>query len=105
MNAALELTLNNKNPNHKRIKKIIQKNCLFMILEAIGNNRNYFSSDYIREIEKNCPFSLSYLSRLRSDMKKRMSKLHTIDISLKKISDFLLFAAKQIGRPGTVIGK
>ncbi|MEG1254942.1 hypothetical protein [Clostridium sp.] len=73
-----------KGENNLELKKLIKDNCLLMIIFAIAMSREYFSKEYVKEISKYLPFTLSYIDnmkeKLQSKFKRVKSSYHGVSI-------------------------
>lgn len=61
--------------NSNELKKLIKNNCIYMILFAVIDNKEYFSEGYIDNILKYLPFSLEYCINIKSNLTKRFGEL------------------------------
>ena len=69
---------------------MITQNTCFLVMEAIGRNRDYFTADYVQKIESHFPFSFKYLRKLRKKLEKRFRKYEKRAADLDMISTVLL---------------
>lgn len=73
-----------KGENVKELKDLIKDNCITMVLFAIVDNKEYFSTEYIKELNGYLPFTLGYMEGLEKMLKKKFKILkpsyHGIDI-------------------------
>ena len=53
-----------------RLRELIIQNCFFMVLEAIGKNRQLYSKKYIQKIETHFPFTFSYFKTAKKRLKQ-----------------------------------
>lgn len=61
--------------NIKEVKELIKNNCLYMILFAVLDNREYFSEEYMSKIDKYLPFTMGYCVNLKENMKTKFTTL------------------------------
>jgi DNA polymerase III delta prime subunit len=86
----VELKLDEQTENRKALKEIIQKNCYYLVLEAIGKNKAYFSKKYVDKIQSYFPVRFSYLKELRKKLKERILENKEFVVDLDLISAILL---------------
>jgi len=74
--------------NLHKLKDIIRNNSNFLIMEAIAKNSSAYSSSYVKNIEKYCPFRFSYMNKLRRKLKKQFKRfdLDSLQMDYTKIS-------------------
>ena len=72
----LDFSSYNKSPYTDSIKKLIMDNTLLLIFEAIWQSKNLYTRKYIKNIQKNTPFSYKVLHR---KMKKQKNKFKSIE--------------------------
>ena len=92
--------LEERNPNRKVLKELIVKNFSYLVLEAIGKNKSYFSGQYVQKIQQHFPVRFSYLKTLRKKLKDRFLDDKKFAIDLDLASAFLLTATSR-----TIYGK
>lgn len=61
-----------------KIKEFLKKNLIFLILEAISQNYNLYSKEYIKNIEKYYPFRMSYTRKLYKKVKDNYSSFQSV---------------------------
>lgn len=61
--------------NIKELKELIRKNCLLLILFAIGKNKNLYSKTYFKEIEQYFPYRTRYMNNFYKKLKKKYSNI------------------------------
>jgi len=86
----VELKLDEQTENRKALREIIQKNCYYLVLEAIGKNKVYFSKKYVDKIQSYFPVRFSYLKELRKKLKERILENKEFVVDLDLISAILL---------------
>jgi len=94
MNDVLELNLGDGNGKFSDLKRLIQKSCFLMMMEAVGKNSRYFSSGYCKEAEKYIPFRFSHLSGLRERIREKIIAKRTHTPSLVTVTSFLSYLTK-----------
>jgi hypothetical protein len=57
---------------YQRLRELILKNCFFMVMEAIGKTTQFYSPDYIQEIEQHFPFAFPYFQGVKKRLKSMM---------------------------------
>ena len=62
--------------NSTELKELIKNNCIYMVLFAIVDNKEYFSKDYIDNIEVYLPFTLEYCENLKGNIFNKFKKLN-----------------------------
>jgi hypothetical protein len=94
--AVVETKLKEKNPGENALKELILRNCSLLILEAIGKNKDCFSREYGRRMERHFPIRFSKLKKLRKKLKTKIlgRKKHVVD--LEWAAAFLLTATSRI---------
>ena len=76
--------------NERTLKELITQNCFYLILEAIGKNQAYFSSDYIKKMQHHFPIRFSYLLKLRQEIKEKFVENRKSALDLNFASAVLL---------------
>lgn len=61
--------------NEKELKKLIEDNCVLMILFAVVLAKEFFSRGYVKDIEKYLPFTIVYIEKLKGRMQKKFKKV------------------------------
>jgi hypothetical protein len=62
-----------------KMKAFLKKNLVSLIFEAISQNYNLYSKDYIKNIEKYYPFRMSYTRKLYKKIKNNYSSFESIN--------------------------
>jgi len=96
----VDMKLEERNPNRKLLKELIVKNFSYLVLEAIGKNKSYFSGQYVRKIQQHFPVRFSYLKTLRKKLKDHFLDNKKFAIDLDLASAFLLTTTSR-----TIYGK
>lgn len=61
-----------------KMKAFIKKNLVFLIYEAISQNHNRYSKEYIKKIEKQFPFRMNYTRKLYKKIRNKYSSFESI---------------------------
>jgi len=61
-----------------RMKQFLKKNLISLIFEAISQNYNLYSKEYIKNIEKYYPFRMSYTRKLYKKIRNNYSSFESI---------------------------
>ena len=61
--------------NSKELKDLIKSNCIYMILFAVVDNKEYFSERYIDNVTEYLPFSLEYCNNIRFKIENKFKML------------------------------
>lgn len=61
-----------------KMKEFLKKNLVSLIFEAISQNYNLYSSEYIKNIEKYYPFRMSYTRKLYKKIKNNYSRFNSV---------------------------
>jgi hypothetical protein len=61
-----------------KMKQFLKKNLISLIFEAISQNYNLYSKEYIKNIEKYYPFRMSYTRKLYKKIKNNYSSFESI---------------------------
>jgi hypothetical protein len=61
-----------------KMKEFLKKNLVSLIFEAISQNYNLYSKEYIKNIEKYYPFRMSYTRRIYKKIKNNYSSFQSI---------------------------
>ena len=63
-----------------------------MIIFAIVMNKNYFSKEYVKEISKYLPFTISYIENIRGNLRRKFENIKKSyhGISLEDIIYYLI---------------
>lgn len=75
MARVLESTAYFSDPRTGILTELIEKNCVFLILQAVAQNHEFFSADYVRKLEACSPFRFSYLRKRRGTVGKKYTKI------------------------------
>lgn len=65
------------NDESDKMKAFLKKNLFFLMFEAISQNHNLYSKEYIKNIEKYYPFRMSYTRKLYKKMKTNYSSFES----------------------------
>lgn len=78
--------------NSEELKKLIKTNCITMILFAIADNADYYTKDYIKNVEKYLPFTLTYSNTLEAKLAKKFKNLNPFyhNVSLEDVFLYLI---------------
>ena len=57
--------------NTKELKELIKNNCIYMILFAIIDNKEYFTQEYLENIKNYLPFTIEFCEGLKADISKK----------------------------------
>ncbi|WP_346878237.1 MULTISPECIES: hypothetical protein [unclassified Clostridium] len=81
-----------KGENIEDLKKLIKDNCILMIIFAIVMNKNYFSKEYVKEISKYLPFTISYIENIKGNLRRKFENIKKSyhGISLEDIIYYLI---------------
>lgn len=69
----------NKITKDKDKSEFIFKNILYLIFSSIAENKNLYSRNYFRNIDRFCDVRLNYLKKFYSDIIKKQKKFSNID--------------------------
>lgn len=61
--------------NTKELKELIKNNCIYMILFAIIDNKEYFTQEYLENIKNYLPFTIEFCEGLKADISKKFKNL------------------------------
>ena len=61
-----------------KMKIFLKKNLVFLIFEAISQNHNLYSKEYIKKIEKQFPFRMKYSKKLYKKIRNNYSSFESI---------------------------
>jgi len=86
----VDLKLDEQTENRKKLKEIIQKNCYYLVLEAIGKNKTYYSKNYVDKMQSYFPVRFSFLKELRKKIKDRFLENKKFVVDLDLVSVILL---------------
>jgi hypothetical protein len=92
----VEAKLDEGKASQKVLRELILRNCSLLILEAIGRNKAYFSTEYVREMERYFPIRFFKLKKLRKKLHKTFLKENKRVIDLNLASAFLLTATSRM---------
>lgn len=78
--------------NEELVKKLIIDNCVLMIIFAAAMAKEYFSKNYIKEIEKYLPFTMGYIEKLKSRMRSKFKSIERTyyDLDIEEVVYYLL---------------
>ena len=74
-----------------KMKRFLQKNLTLLIFEAISQNQEYYSKEYIKAIEKYLPFRMNYTKKLYKKLKRNYANFK--NVAGYTIDDVILIAA------------
>jgi hypothetical protein len=74
-----------------KMKRFLQKNLTLLIFEAISQNQDYYSKEYIKAIEKYLPFRMNYTKKLYKKLKRNYANFK--NVAGYTIVDVILIAA------------
>lgn len=60
-----------------KMKEFLKKNIVFLIYEAISQNYNFYSKEYIKNVKKYYPFRISYTRKLYRKIKKNYTRFQS----------------------------
>jgi len=86
----VELKLDEQTENRKSLKEIIRKNCQYLVLEAIGKNKAYYSKKYVDKMQTYFPVRFPYLKDLRKKLKEKFLENKEFVVNLDLIPAILL---------------
>jgi hypothetical protein len=92
----VDAKLDGKDPRTESLKELILRNCTLLILEAIGKNRNCYSRDYWKKMERFFPIRFSGLKKLRKKLKTKILGKRRQVIDLELAAAFLLTATSRV---------
>lgn len=75
-----------------QMKDFLKKNLTLLIFEAISQNYQYYSKEYIKTIEKYFPFRMAYTRKIYKKLKKKYSNFKSVEGY--SIDDVILMAAE-----------
>jgi hypothetical protein len=88
------LDLNQRQPaaGARTMEGLIRRNCDFLIMKAIAQNRRHFSRSYVKTMERFMPVRFSFLIKKRRKIKKQTLKIDKLRLSRNTIISPLLFS-------------
>nr|WP_320023984.1 hypothetical protein [uncultured Acetobacterium sp.] len=84
-----------QNLDHEEAHKMIpflKKNLILLIFEAISQNQDFYSNEYIKSIEKYLPFRMAYTRKLYKKLKRNYANFK--NIAGYSIDDVILIATE-----------
>ncbi|MEO1815767.1 MAG: hypothetical protein ABGU93_09290 [Acetobacterium sp.] len=75
-----------------KMKRFLQKNLTLLIFEAISQNQDYYSTEYIKAIEKYLPFRMNYTKKLYKKLKRNYANFK--NVAGYTIDDVILIATE-----------
>lgn len=60
------------------LNKVIKSDSLVLILCSIALNKEYFSKEYIKKMDKHLPFSIAYIEKMNKTLVKKISKVEGV---------------------------
>ena len=91
----VDLKLDEGALNEKSLGELIIKNCYFLIMEAVGKNKAYFSQEYTEKIQRYFPIRFTKIKKLRKEIKDKMLDKRKSVTDLDFIAAFLLTLASR----------
>lgn len=91
----LETKLKETNQDRKKLRELILDNCNFLVMEAIGKNRAFFSKNYLEKIEGFFPVRFPFLKTLRKKVKARFLDNKKTVMDMDVVSTVLLTIASR----------
>lgn len=91
----LDTKLEVSNEDRKKLKDLILDNCNFLVMEAVGKNRDYFSKGYVGKIERCFPVRFSFLKNLRKKVKEQFLDDQKTVFEMDLVSAVLLTIASR----------
>lgn len=61
--------------NANELKELIKNNCIYMILFAIVDNKEYFTQEYLESIKSYLPFTIEFCEKLKENINQKFKKL------------------------------
>lgn len=61
--------------NANELKELIKNNCIYMILFAIVDNKEYFSQEYLECVKNYLPFTIEFCEKLKENINKKFKNL------------------------------
>lgn len=71
------------------------KNCYFLIMEAVGKNKAYYSPEYIQKTQRYFPVRFAKIRKLRKKIEEKILDKRRNVVDLDFISAFLLTLASR----------
>jgi hypothetical protein len=62
----------------RKMKSFLQKNLTLLIFEAISQNQEFYSKEYIKAIEQYLPFRMTYTRKLYKKLKRKYSNFKSM---------------------------
>ena len=75
-----------------KMKRFLQKNLTLLICEAISQNQDFYSKEYIKAIEKYLPFRMTFTRKLYKKLKRKYTNF--TNIAGYTIDDVILIATE-----------
>ncbi len=88
----LDLNRKQETPGAQTMESLIRRNCDFLIMKAIAQNRRHFSRSYVKTMERFMPVRFSFLIKKRRELKKQTLKIDNLRLSRNTIISPLLFS-------------
>lgn len=60
------------------LRRVMKSNCLALILCYIAINKEYFTEDYIKKMDKYLPFSIFYIERMNKTLINRLKNMEVL---------------------------
>lgn len=61
--------------NANELKELIKNNCIYMILFAIVDNKEYFTQEYLDSVKNYLPFTIEFCEMLKENISKKFKNL------------------------------
>lgn len=74
------------------MKRFLEKNLTLLICEAISQNQDFYSKEYVKAIEKYLPFRMTYTRKLYKKLKRKYTNF--TNIAGYTIDDVILIATE-----------
>jgi len=96
MSRIVEEKLSSDRPSEAALRNVILKNAVWLVLEAVGRNREYFSRSYAARAQKHFPVRFSFRRRLRRKLEKSLLRRRKTVADLDVTTAVLLTAASRV---------
>lgn len=64
--------------NKEKLKNVMLSNCIIIIVCTVVLNKEFFSKDYIKDMEKYMPFTIDYIEKLSRELEKKLEKTEVL---------------------------
>jgi len=68
-----------KGENIQELKELIKTNCIMLILFSVILSKEFFSAQYIKNIDEYLPFSIKYIENIKFKVRKKFKKIEFED--------------------------